>query len=211
MAAAARVKMPVAGHTPMSVGLEHTLKTHVASIEHLTGYLEYVAVDSTQLSEADDAKTAAIARATRSAGVWNCPTLYIHIGAYNMPAAANKVVKALRDAGAGLLLGTDGVPIAAHITPAKELQALVTAGLTPYEALATGTRNVAEFFGTLDSTGTVTVGKRADLVLLDMNPLQDVGNVTRQAGVMVNGRWVARAELEARLQALVEKLGPMPP
>jgi imidazolonepropionase-like amidohydrolase len=119
-------------------------------------------------------------------------------------ADRRQIVKALRDAGAGLLLGTDAygpshVPgFAAH----RELEALVRAGLTPYEALATGTRNVAAYFGTLDSTGTVAVGQRADLVLVNGNPLADIRHTMQVAGVLLGGRWLPRAELETRLAAL---------
>ena len=65
----------------------------------------------------------------------------------------------------------------------RELESLVAAGLTPYQALETGTRNVAVFFGTLATTGTIAVGKRADLILLDANPLADVRNTTRRRRV----------------------------
>jgi imidazolonepropionase-like amidohydrolase len=80
-----------------------------------------------------------------------------------------------------------------------EIQALVGAGLTPYQALVTGTRNPALYFGTLDSTGTVTVGKRADLVLVNGNPLQDIKHTAQPAGVMLGGRWLARDELDRRV------------
>jgi imidazolonepropionase-like amidohydrolase len=115
--------------------------------------------------------------------------------------AGRRVVKALQDSGAGLLLGTDA-PVA-YVVPGfsihRELQALVLAGLTPYQALATGTRNVAAFFSTLEESGTIAVGKRADLVLLAGNPLMDIRQTTRPAGVMIGGRWLSRAELDRRL------------
>jgi imidazolonepropionase-like amidohydrolase len=79
------------------------------------------------------------------------------------------------------------------------LAALVRTGLTPYQALETGTRNVAVFFGTADSSGTVAVGKRADLVLLAGNPLADIQQTRRIAGVMLGGRWLDRAALDRRL------------
>jgi imidazolonepropionase-like amidohydrolase len=115
-----------------------------------------------------------------------------------------RLVKALHDEGAGLLLGSDApqwwnVP---GFSALRELGALVAAGLTPYQALETGTRNVATFFGTQDRAGTIEVGKRADLVLLDANPLDDIGNVWKNAGVMIRGRWLSRATLDQRLQQL---------
>jgi imidazolonepropionase-like amidohydrolase len=115
-----------------------------------------------------------------------------------------KLIKALHDAGAGLLLGSDAPQIfnvpgfAIH----HELQMLVASGLTPYQALATGTRNVATYFGTEKESGTVETGKVADLILLDANPLTDVGNVQRRAGVMVRGRWLPESEIQKRLEAI---------
>ncbi len=83
----------------------------------------------------------------------------------------------------------------------RELVALVDAGLTPYQALATGTRNVARFWGIDAEAGTIESGKRADLVLLNENPLEDVRRVARPAGVMLGGRWLSREDLDARLAA----------
>ena len=86
------------------------------------------------------------------------------------------------------------------VTVQDELDALVRAGLTPYQALVTGTRNAAAYFGTLSESGTVAVGKRADLVLLDGNPLIEISNTARIAGVVSRGRWFARADLDRRIE-----------
>jgi hypothetical protein len=112
-----------------------------------------------------------------------------------------QLVKALHDAGAGLLLGSDApqwwnVP---GFSALRELEALVSAGLTPFQALETGTRNVAVYFGVADRAGTVQVGRHADLVLLEANPLADIRNVWQRAGVMVRGVWLPAGDLEARL------------
>lgn len=118
-------------------------------------------------------------------------------------ALRRRIIKALHDGGAGLLLGSDApqtwnVPgFSIH----RELKMYVAAGLTPYQALSTGTRNVATHLGTIDHTGTVETGKRADLLLLEGNPLQDIGNTSRIAGVMIGGRWLPKAEIEKRLQS----------
>jgi len=117
--------------------------------------------------------------------------------------ARRAVVRALRDAGAGLLLGTDKP--APFMLPGfavhRELEAFVRAGLTPYEALATGTRNVAAYLGTLDSAGTIAIGKRADLVLLSGNPLDDIRHTMHPAGVMLGGRWLAQGKLDHAMKA----------
>ena len=78
--------------------------------------------------------------------------------------------------------------------------ALVASGLTPYQALETGTRNVALFLNTEERTGTVAAGKRADLLLVAADPLEDVSNAGRITGVMLNGRWLPRAEIARRLE-----------
>ncbi|MGZ8398695.1 MAG: amidohydrolase family protein [Gemmatimonadales bacterium] len=119
------------------------------------------------------------------------------------------LIKALQASRTGLLLGSDAPQI--YNVPGfsihRELQSLVAAGLTPYQALETGTRNVATFFGSLPTSGTIAVGKRADLVLLDGNPLTDVSNTTRRAGVMLRGRWLPKAEIETRLAAIAKSVG----
>ena len=122
--------------------------------------------------------------------------------------ARRKLIKALHAGGAGLLLGSDAPQIynVPGFSVHRELEWLVAAGLTPYQALETGTRNVALFFGTLPQTGTIEVGKRADLVLLDANPLGDVRNTTRRAGVMLGGRWLPKEAIDARLDAIAKSI-----
>jgi imidazolonepropionase-like amidohydrolase len=112
-----------------------------------------------------------------------------------------RLIKALHAAGAGLLLGSDAPQIynVPGFSTHRELESLVAAGLTPYQALETGTRNIARYFGTERETGTIAEGKRADLILLDADPLTDIRNTTRRAGVMVRGRWLPQAEIEKRL------------
>jgi adenine deaminase len=65
------------------------------------------------------------------------------------------------------------------------------------------TSNAARFLGTTAGSGIVSLGKSADLVLLDANPLYDVDSVFRQDGVMLRGRWFPKAELEAALSKAV--------
>lgn len=117
-------------------------------------------------------------------------------------AIRGKLIKALHDAGAGLLLGSDAPQVfnVPGFSVHRELRLIVEAGLTPYEALVTGTRNVATYFGTADQVGTVAQGKVADLVLVDGNPLADVANASRIAGVMVRGRWLPKSEIDRRLE-----------
>jgi imidazolonepropionase-like amidohydrolase len=114
-----------------------------------------------------------------------------------------QLIRQLHEAGAGLLLGSDAPQMwnVPGFSTHRELEALVRAGLTPYQALATGTTNVAEYFGTGDRTGTVAVGRQADLILLDANPLDAIINTRRIAGVVLRGRWIPKSEIETRLTA----------
>jgi len=116
-------------------------------------------------------------------------------------ALRRRILKGLHDAGVGIVLGSDAPQLwnAPGFSATRELGTYVAAGLTPWQALVTGTRNVAAFLGNSNEAGTIGNGKRADLILLDANPLTDIGNVGRRAGVMVGGRWLPRAEIEQRL------------
>jgi len=124
------------------------------------------------------------------------------------------LLRALADSGAPLLMGTDSpqmfnVPgFALH----REVLVMQEAGLTPFQILESGTRNVARYserdLGLNGKFGAVAPGNRADLVLLDANPLLDVRNLSRRAGVMVRGRWFTAAELEQGLEAMARRYRP---
>lgn len=114
------------------------------------------------------------------------------------------MVRSLYEGGARLLVGTDTPNpfVVPGFSVHEELQNLVDAGLTPYEALRTGTRDAAEFMGVLNEAGTISVGKRADLILLESNPLESITNARSRVGVMVRGRWYTANDLQKRLDAL---------
>lgn len=115
-----------------------------------------------------------------------------------------QVIGALREAGAGILLGTDTDN--AYVVPGysahEELGLLVEAGLTPFEAIAAGTRDAALALGLADQIGTVTVGYRADLLLVDGDPFLDIAQLRRIDGVMAAGRWLSRPEIDSLLLGL---------
>ena len=113
-----------------------------------------------------------------------------------------EVVNAMHRAGVQFLAGTD-TPPGVYIFPGfslhEELQRFVAAGFTPMEALQTATLNPAKFLGMEDRLGTIDEGKLADLVLLDANPLEDIRNTQKIAAVIVNGRYLSRADLDKML------------
>lgn len=111
-----------------------------------------------------------------------------------------RLILALHEAGAGLLLGSDSPQVfnVPGFSLHRELALLVAAGLTPHAALETGTANAAAFFGLADA-GAVAPGFVADLVLLDDDPLADIGNTRRVHGVMLRGRWLSREDLDTLL------------
>jgi imidazolonepropionase-like amidohydrolase len=113
-----------------------------------------------------------------------------------------EVVNTMHRAGIEFLAGTD-TPPGVYIFPGfslhEELQRFVAAGFTPMEALQTATLNPAKFLGMDDRLGTIEKGKLADLVLLDANPLDEIRNTQKIAAVIVNGRYLSRADLDKML------------
>jgi imidazolonepropionase-like amidohydrolase len=116
-------------------------------------------------------------------------------------ARFTEITRVVKRQGVRFLAGTDlGVK---YVYPGfslhDELSALQKAGLTSMEALQAATRNAAESLRVLNRTGTIAVGKAADLVLLGADPLVDIGNTKQIVGVMRNGRFHDRGELDALL------------
>ncbi|MEQ9563542.1 MAG: amidohydrolase family protein, partial [Woeseiaceae bacterium] len=114
-----------------------------------------------------------------------------------------KFILALHQSGAGLLLGSDAPQVfnVPGFSIHRELALIVESGLSPYEALQTGTVYPATFLDIEDRVGTVQVGLDADLILLDGNPLEDIANSRRVHGVMLQGRWLSRQDLDRMLKS----------
>jgi imidazolonepropionase-like amidohydrolase len=114
-----------------------------------------------------------------------------------------KLIYELQRNGVGLLLGADAPQVynvpgfSAH----HELRYLVDAGLTPFEALQTGTVNVGKFLGRND-LGVIVPGAVADLVLLNQNPLENINNTTSIEGVILNGKWLSKDWIRETLKSL---------
>jgi len=272
--AAAQARMPVAGHVSPHVGLKRSLDAHQWSIEHLTGYFEWLQSDRSPFRAENDHETFAhpahllakrqaladwvdetrisqVAAATAKAGTWNVPTLVAwrnmtpstdldaawkrpnmnyatamlrewwknsdnrsaHGEAAYTPddwaakrrgdALRAKIVSALRNAGARLLVGTDTPHpfVLPGFSVHEELSNFVSTGMSPYEALKAATVDVAEFMGVPGEFGVIKRGARADLILLEDNPLDNVRNTSRIGGVMVRGHWLSREALHRGLDA----------
>ncbi len=112
-----------------------------------------------------------------------------------------RVVRGLHEAGAGLLVGSDSpqffmvTGFAVH----REMEAMAAAGLPPRAVLEAATHGAAEYLGEAAEWGSVAPGRRADLLLLDADPLQDVRHTRELSGVVLRGKWLPRAELDAML------------
>ncbi len=117
-------------------------------------------------------------------------------------ARYEKLVGDMHRAGVEFLAGTDANgfnPVYPGFGLHEELKLLVKSGLTPMEALQSATRNAAMYFGQLSSGGTIEKGKAADVVLLGADPLKDIGNTEKIAGVVMRGRYYSRENLDKLL------------
>jgi imidazolonepropionase-like amidohydrolase len=211
--------MPAVGHVPFAVSVHHALEQGMRSIEHLTGYDRAVSrqgqVGTGGFIDVDQSRYAALVQATVAAGTWNCPTLAIYDKLADIfhspqqkPAIVGnrqRLVKALFDAGAKLLIGSDagaqhpsGEPI---LSPGSslhdELSQFVAAGLSPYQALRIATIGGADYFNRPD-LGRLEVGARADLILLAADPLQDIRRARLVGGVVLGGGWTPQREFATR-------------
>jgi imidazolonepropionase-like amidohydrolase len=175
--------MRVAAHAHSSVGIKRALRAGVDTIEH-GSFIDDEGIDL-----------------MLSTGAWLVPTLAINDWVVSRGVQGSVTAEGLAKAEAAMRTGQEnirkawsaGVPIAmgtdttGTICPfgehARELELYVDAvGMTPAEALTTATRGAAEALGVADEQGTISVGKIADLVVVDGNPLGDV-SLLRSGGI----------------------------
>jgi imidazolonepropionase-like amidohydrolase len=124
-----------------------------------------------------------------------------------------KLVAAFIAAGIAVLPGTDA-PVAG-VVPGQslhdELEALARAGMPNQQILEAATRGAAEWLSVADDRGTLEVGKRADLLLLDADPRQDVANTRQIAALIAGDRFLSRLDMDALETGLVERYAAMQP
>jgi imidazolonepropionase-like amidohydrolase len=115
----------------------------------------------------------------------------------NLAEVGKVVTRDMASAGVGILAGCDAM--IAGFCVHDELALMVAGGMTPLAALQTATVNPARYLGRESTLGTVASGRQADLVLLDANPLEDIGNVRRIQAVVTAGRFFDRKALDQLL------------
>jgi N-acetylglucosamine-6-phosphate deacetylase len=120
----------------------------------------------------------------------------------------NKIIKAIHDAGGKIMTGSDTPEFLwlYGFSMHRELKALADAGLSNYAALEAATKNPAMFFGNLKEVGTIEKGKRADFVLLDANPLENISATEKRAGVMLKGIYYTQAEMNKWLDEIAPRI-----
>ena len=122
-------------------------------------------------------------------------------GGQELFASELSLTQKMHKSGVLFLAGTDSPnpSILPGFALHDELKVLVSAGFSPMEALQTATLNPARYLGKEKDLGTIEIGKLADLVLLDANPLDDISNTQKIRAVIVNGRYLSRETLDAML------------
>ncbi len=122
----------------------------------------------------------------------------------NFIVLRRKLIKACHDYDVGLLLGSDAPQVfnVPGFSTHQELQYMVDAGLTPYEALRTGTVNVASYLNQSQNSGTIKEGAVSDLVLLNGNPLEDIRQTEQIEGVMMGNLWLSKEYIKKELKQL---------
>ncbi len=115
-----------------------------------------------------------------------------------------ELLQKIDEAGALILMGTDAPQLFSvpGFSIHRELPKMVEAGMSPYEIIESGTRNVGIYFKDSADFGTIETGKRTDLILVDRNPLEDVSNIQNNSGVMVRGKWLSKEVIDKRLSEI---------
>jgi imidazolonepropionase-like amidohydrolase len=214
--------IPVAIHLPHGVSSAEASDAGAASLEHIETVNESAmwrkgATAKTVEQAVDEnlgpAGQQLFERFARN-GTWFVPTLVAYERGFvlwsNDPAALGprldvfrkqmELVAMMRKAGVPIMAGSDfsDWALVPGIDLHNELALLVESGFTPLEALQTATLNPAKFLGQTDTYGTIQVGRVADLVLLDANPLEDISHTRKIHAVVLGGTFYPLASIRAQ-------------
>ncbi len=244
MQTATLLKMPVDGHIPHSISIDHLISSGQKMIAHSEEFMNFTEDYSQEY-------ILSLSSSLEVGNVWLTPTLitshnltrllenpekeltkkgvehlhpmgvdlgnYIYENLYKpIPESRQQYIKtgyetfqvpfvnAFHSMGGKLLTGSDVLipPNQPGYSLHEELEELVNAGLTPYEALRASTTNPHEFLDESDQAGTIEPGKMASLVLLSSNPLENISNTRGIEGVIYKGRWIPRDEIDSRLEKI---------
>lgn len=112
-----------------------------------------------------------------------------------------RLLEEMNKAGVNILMGTDAPQLFSvpGFSIHRELPFMKAAGMSNYEILFSGTKAVGDYFSNEDDFGTIEEGKRADLILMDSNPLESLDAIQNHSGVMVNGLWLSRDKIDEKL------------
>jgi imidazolonepropionase-like amidohydrolase len=217
-----REHLPVAVHLPKGVSSAEASDAGVASLEHIETINESAlwrkgATAKTVEQAVDEnlgpAGQELFQRFVKN-GTWYVPTLVAYERGFvlwsNDPESLKprleihekniELVRMMHKAGVLILAGSDfsDWALVPGVDLHNELALLVEAGFAPMEALQAATLNPAKFLGKTDSFGTIQVGRVADLVLLDMNPLEDISHTRKINAVVLGGKFYPLASIRAQ-------------
>ena len=221
----------VVGHVPDKVGIKNVISSNQVSIEHLDNYHNWFIIKDEILDmiveskvwscptivlqetyKNKDKKIEGIEYISPTTKInWQSDKRFKYQNSQKYFSrklrAKKKATKNLFNKGGRLLLGTDcnNPYIIPGFSIHRELELLVESGLSPYEALKTGTYNAAEFFGNLDTEGTIEVGKKTDIILLNKNPLKNIKNTKCIEGVLTNGKWLNKSYIQHMLEEIPQE------
>jgi imidazolonepropionase-like amidohydrolase len=122
--------------------------------------------------------------------------------------ARSRMLQDLHKGGVGILMGTDSPQIFSvpGFSIHREMAAMEKTGMSSYEVLVSGTRNVADYLQGSHSLGVIAPGHQADLILVNDNPLVDLSTISVRSGVMVRGRWIPASEIDSELKSIRDRM-----
>jgi imidazolonepropionase-like amidohydrolase len=214
--------LPVAVHLPKNVSSAEASDAGVASLEHVETLYENALWRKGATAKTVEQGVEEILGPTGQElfqrfvknGTWYVPTLVAYERGFvlwsNDPEALKprlnihekniEVIRMMHNAGVPIMAGSDfsDWALVPGVDLHNELTLLVEAGFTPMEALQAATLNPAKFFGKTDVYGTVQAGRAADLVILDMNPLEDISHTRKIHAVVLGGKFYPLASMRAQ-------------